>query len=51
MQGELGRYIFLVDLKGHREDTLVKVSLSGVESEGSMTRILGSYPRYADRDQ
>ena len=42
-----GRYIFLVDLEGHREDPLVKEALSGVQSDASMMKILGSYPRYA----
>ena len=42
-----GRYIFLVDLEGHREDPLVKEALSGVQSAASMMKILGSYPRYA----
>ena len=43
----LGRYIFLVDLEGHREDPLVKEALSGVQAAASMMKILGSYPRYA----
>ena len=44
---DLGRYIFLVDLEGHREDPIVKEALSGVQSAASMMKILGSYPRYA----
>jgi prephenate dehydratase len=45
----LGRYIFLVDLEGHREDTLVKEALQGVRAEASMVKVFGSYPRYADQ--
>ena len=44
----LGQYIFLVDLEGHREDAPVREALSGVESETSMIKVFGSYPRYVD---
>ena len=44
----LGRYIFLVDLDGHREDTSVKEAISCIEAEASMVKIFGSYPKYAD---
>ncbi|MBF8266925.1 MAG: Prephenate dehydratase [Dehalococcoidia bacterium] len=44
----LGRYVFLIDLEGHREDPIVKEALHGVRAEASMIKILGSYPRYAD---
>ena len=43
----LGRYIFLVDLEGHREDDLVRDALAGVRSQVSMFRVLGSYPVWA----
>mgnify|MGYP001613653686 CR=1 FL=1 len=42
----LGRYIFLIDLEGHREDPTVKEALAGVQAEASMVKVLGSYPRY-----
>ncbi len=42
----LGRYIFLVDLEGHREDPVVSEALAGVRKKTSMFKILGSYPRY-----
>ena len=40
----LGRYIFLVDLEGHREDRVMKEALEGVRAQVSMLRIFGSYP-------
>ncbi len=43
----LGRYIFLVDLEGHREDAVVRAALQEVRRQVSMLKIFGSYPRYA----
>ena len=42
----LGRYIFLVDLDGHREDAIVREALERMETEVSMLKVFGSYPRY-----
>ena len=42
----LGRYIFLVDLEGHRKDPEVQEALKAVESQVSMFKTFGSYPRY-----
>ena len=42
----LGRYIFLVDLEGHRKDDIVKEALEGVRTRVSMFRVLGSYPMH-----
>ena len=42
----LGRYIFLVDLDGHREDAVIREALERMESEVSMLKVFGSYPRY-----
>jgi prephenate dehydratase len=44
----LGRYIFLIDLDGHRKDAIVQEALSCVEAEVSMMKVFGSYPRYQD---
>ena len=41
----LGNYIFLVDLDGHREDTIVQEALSRLESRASNVKLFGSYPR------
>jgi len=42
----LGRYIFLIDLSGHREDPSVKEALQNLEKQVTMLKIFGSYPRY-----
>ena len=42
----LGRYIFLVDLEGHRKDDIVKEALEGVKAQVSMFRVFGSYPMH-----
>ena len=42
----LGRYIFLVDLEGHRENTKVQEALAGARKQASVFKIFGSYPRY-----
>lgn len=44
----LGRYIFLVDLEGHREDPVVSEALARVREKTSLFKILGSYPKYAE---
>jgi prephenate dehydratase len=41
----LGRYYFLVDLQGHREDSKVRDVLAKVEGRVSSFRVFGSYPR------
>ena len=43
----LGRYIFLIDLLGHREDKTIREALADVESQVSTLRIFGSYPQYS----
>ena len=45
---ELGVYIFLIDMDGHRTDRLVAEALAAVENKASFYRALGSYPRYDD---
>ena len=42
----LGRYIFLIDLNGHREDPVVKEAIEGLRAQTSMLKVFGSYPRY-----
>ena len=44
----LGRYFFLVDLEGHREDPLISQVLSRIEAMTSMLKVFGSYPRYEE---
>ena len=41
----LGRYVFLIDMEGHREDPVVSEALEAVRARAAMFKILGSYPR------
>lgn len=43
----LGRYIFLIDFEGHREDAVVKETLEQVRTKTSMLKVFGSYPRFS----
>ena len=43
----LGRYVFLVDVEGHREDPVVRDALAGIRARASTFKVLGSYPRAA----
>jgi prephenate dehydratase len=42
---ELGIYIFLIDLAGHRDDPVVDEALKAVQGKAIFFRILGSYPQ------
>ncbi len=42
----LGRYIFLVDCEGHRENTVVKEALEALEKQVTTLKVFGSYPRW-----
>ena len=42
----LGRYIFLVDLEGHREDSVMNGALEAVRSLASTLKVFGSYPMH-----
>ncbi len=43
---ELGRYVFLVDMTGHRQEDLMKETLQAVEGHVSTLKIFGSYPKF-----
>ncbi len=45
----LGKYIFLVDLEGHRQDPSTKQVLEKVQAKTSLFKVFGSYPRYEER--
>ena len=47
----LGEYIFLVDVDGHREDAGVREAMAALESQCSMFRVFGSYPRWNEPEQ
>jgi len=44
----LGRYFFLIDCEGHKEDPLVKEAIHGLEAMCSMLKIFGSYPKWVE---
>ena len=44
----LGRYFFLLDLEGHREDPQVKEALERVQEKSALIKLFGSYPRYRE---
>ena len=43
-KNKLGRYVFFVDIEGHREDEALRDALMMVKRKTSFLRILGSYP-------
>lgn len=45
-KNQLGRYIFFVDIEGHREDQDVRDALTMVKRKSSFFKFLGSYPKY-----
>jgi prephenate dehydratase len=45
---QLGVYIFLVDLEGHRSEQPVADALAAVRGKTIFFRVLGSYPRWED---
>ena len=46
-KGGLGKYVFLVDLEGHRGDPAVADALTRVEERCATLWIFGSYPRFS----
>ena len=47
----LGRYIFLIDCEGHREDGKVKEALEVLRGQVGMLKVLGSYPRWESKGE
>lgn len=43
---ELGKYVFLIDLEGHRTDPVVSQALEAVRAQSYFFKIFGSYPRF-----
>ena len=41
---ELGNYVFLLDILGHRTDANVKAALADISKTASFLKVLGSYP-------
>jgi len=46
LKESFGRYYFLVDLEGHREDPPVAQALANIKARTILFKIFGSYPRY-----
>ena len=46
--GELGVYVFLIDLDGHADDPLVTQALAAVKEQADFFKVFGSYPRWAE---
>jgi prephenate dehydratase len=45
---ELGIYIFLLDLDGHRDDPLVAQALAAVREQADFFKVFGSYPAWSE---
>jgi len=43
---ELGRYVFLIDCDGHRDEPEVAAALEGLREYADIFKILGSYPHW-----
>ena len=41
----LGKYVFLIDLDGHREDPVVSEALDAMKKRAALFKIFGSYPK------
>ncbi|MCX7710528.1 MAG: prephenate dehydratase [Clostridia bacterium] len=46
-KNQLGRYIFFIDISGHKDDQDLKDALTMVKRKSSFYKFLGSYPVYA----
>lgn len=46
--GELGVYVFLVDIDGHRDDPLVEQALAAVREQATFFKVFGSYPAWTE---
>jgi len=45
IRSELGKYIFFLDIEGHRQDEKVAGALQAIKEQALFLKILGSYPR------
>ena len=46
--GELGVYVFLIDLDGHADDPQVAQALAAVKEQADFFKVFGSYPRWRE---
>ncbi len=45
---DLGVYVFLIDIDGHRDDPLVAQALAAVREQADFFKVFGSYPAYRE---
>ena len=45
---ELGVYVFLIDIDGHRDDPLVEQALAAVREQADFFKVFGSYPAWRE---
>lgn len=45
---ELGIYVFLIDVEGHRDDPMLAQALAAVREQSSFFKIFGSYPAWRE---
>ena len=45
---ELGVYIFLIDIEGHRDDPMLAQALAAVKEQASFFKVFGSYPVFVE---
>jgi prephenate dehydratase len=45
---DLGVYVFLIDIDGHRDDPLVEQALAAVREQADFFKVFGSYPAWTD---
>jgi prephenate dehydratase len=45
---DLGVYVFLIDIDGHRDDPLVAQALAAVREQADFFKVFGSYPSWRD---
>ena len=45
-RGDAWRYMFVIDIEGHRDDASVAAGIAALEERCDRVQVLGSYPRY-----
>lgn len=46
-KAQLGVYVFLADIQGHRQDAPIAAALEALRGKTQTLRVIGSYPRFA----
>jgi prephenate dehydratase len=45
IRGQLGKFLFFIDIQGHRQDKHIARALKELRAESLFVKLLGSYPR------